>query len=314
MATYASSNRTALSYIEEATFGTDPGTAKKEIRYTGESLNFNISNTVSDEIRSDRQTTDLVQVSAEAAGDINIELSYGTFDDFMEGAFASDWQVDTPGAGTDTLENGVVLKSYSIDKELQDANPVVNFGYTGMRVGSMSLSFSVGSIVTGSFSFMGLDTVTGAAASPAATSPSTTNVMNAVGNVSGIEIDGGASTACYNSFEMTLSNALRGQDCIGTLGHSGVAMGRLDLTGSINIYFVDAAEFTKFKAGTAFSFQFTITDAATNAYTFLLPELKYETLEIVSGGLDSDMMVNATWRAILDSAAGTMIEVARTPV
>lgn len=313
MATYASTNRTALSYIAEATFGTDPGTAKQEIRYTGESLNFNIDNTVSDEIRSDRNTTDLIQVSAEAAGDINFELSYGSFDDLIEAAFASTWQTDTPSAGLDTIEPGITLKSFSIDKHFQDAETESHFNFTGMRVGTFSLDFSVGSIVTGAFSFMGLDaTGTEAAPSPSATAPSTTSVMNAVTNVSNVLIDAGAA-GCLNTFSMVLNNGLRGQDCVGNLGHSGISLGRIDLTGNLNIYFASMSEFTKFKAGTAFELTFDLTDAAGNKYSFTFPELKYETLTIVSGGLDGDVMAEASWRGLYDATDLNMMSIVRDP-
>lgn len=85
-------NRTAIRYIEETTWGETPASPTfQEARYTGESLNFNIENITSSEIRSDRQIDDLVQVGAEAGGDINFELSYKAYDDFIEGAMFSTW-------------------------------------------------------------------------------------------------------------------------------------------------------------------------------------------------------------------------------
>ena len=47
---FAASNNAVLRYIEEVTFGTTPATpALSTIRYTGESLNYNISNVTSQE-------------------------------------------------------------------------------------------------------------------------------------------------------------------------------------------------------------------------------------------------------------------------
>lgn len=78
------SNRVEIGYILETTPGQTPATPElKELRFTSESLNNNIQNVTSSEIRSDRQVTDLVQVAAENAGDINGEMSYETFDDFF---------------------------------------------------------------------------------------------------------------------------------------------------------------------------------------------------------------------------------------
>ena len=83
--TLATANRASLRFIEEVTFGQTPATpAFNELRYTGESLNYNIENVVSDEIRSDRMTSDLVQVSADASGDVNVEISYDAYDAFWQ--------------------------------------------------------------------------------------------------------------------------------------------------------------------------------------------------------------------------------------
>ena len=92
---FATSNQTAVRYVEETTFGATPSTpAFQEVRYTGESLNHNIETVTSDEIRADRMTSDLVQVGAMNDGDISIEMSYSSYDDFIEGAMASRWSSD----------------------------------------------------------------------------------------------------------------------------------------------------------------------------------------------------------------------------
>lgn len=91
----ASSNRAAVRYIEEVTWGTTPATPTLlDFRYTGESLNYNLSNIQSEEIRADRMVSDLVQVQSDASGDINFEWSYATLDDFIAGAMLSTWSAD----------------------------------------------------------------------------------------------------------------------------------------------------------------------------------------------------------------------------
>jgi hypothetical protein len=93
----ADSNRLRLAYVEESTLGTTPASpAMRLVRATGESLNFDIGNTESKEIRADRQTTDLIQVDAKSSGGINFELSFPTvrtaLEDFLSASlFASGW-------------------------------------------------------------------------------------------------------------------------------------------------------------------------------------------------------------------------------
>lgn len=97
----ASSNRVALRYILEDTFGTTPVAGNpNDLRMTGESLAFAIQNDSSKEIRSDRQTTDLVQVGASASGGVNFEMSYKEFDTLLQAVFMDTWDVfGTAGVG-----------------------------------------------------------------------------------------------------------------------------------------------------------------------------------------------------------------------
>lgn len=89
---FASSNRTGLARVKEVTWGTTPASpALTPIRYTGETLDDGITTAKSKEIRSDRMVTDLILTDASISGDFNMELSYTSFDDFLESAFMSTW-------------------------------------------------------------------------------------------------------------------------------------------------------------------------------------------------------------------------------
>lgn len=134
--TFAVSNLVALRYVAEVTLGTTPASpALKAIRFTGESLNFNIDFTSSEEIRSDRMKPDTIQVGASADGTIEGELSYGSYDDFMEGAQFSTWATSgsTVTAATDI----------SIDKTVGTPNTYV--------LNSSSTDFTAQSWVVGQF-------------------------------------------------------------------------------------------------------------------------------------------------------------------
>jgi len=86
------SNRVGLSFISESTWGTTPSGNLKRLRYTGESLKHNSAIIRSSEIRSDRQVADIARSNVFSDGDINGELSYGAFDEFMKAAlFSAAW-------------------------------------------------------------------------------------------------------------------------------------------------------------------------------------------------------------------------------
>jgi len=390
MAIAASSNQTALRYVKEVTFGVTPTSPTlQELRYTGESINFNITNTTSNEIRSDRMTSDLVQTSADASGDIQIELSATSYDDFIMAALAaSAWSntvtltpttiaaagsptntytlaggVDTTGlavgqwikiagmanaanngykkitavnttsdvvtvaqdlvtesavaatiAVSQYVRNGVTYHSFTLQKDLIDAATRTYFQFKGMRVGQMSLSFSTGAILTGSFNFMGLSAtastsqISGATVSPA----TTTGVMNAVGNITNIWFDNAPSTSSFSSLSLDINGSLRAQDAIGTLGHVGIALGRFAITGSTQIYFEDKTLYDKYLNATEFSYSFAVQDSAGKAFIFTLPRVKFSSATVVAGGLDQDTILDASFEAIKSSgASGFMIQIDR---
>lgn len=100
--TLATSNRARIRYMKESVFAETPTSGDVyDARYTGDTLDFNFNTTRSNEIRDDRQTTDLVQTGASAMGGINFELSYAEYDPLLEGFLQGVWDVyGTDGEGT----------------------------------------------------------------------------------------------------------------------------------------------------------------------------------------------------------------------
>ena len=87
----ASTNYTDLAYDAETVFGTTDATPQFTILpTTGGSPVNNVTTAVSDVIRSDRQTDDLVVVDGDISGDINYELSYAPYQDFMDSVLMND--------------------------------------------------------------------------------------------------------------------------------------------------------------------------------------------------------------------------------
>lgn len=305
------SNRTAIRIVKETVFNTTPATpAFKNMRYTGESLAYNIRNITSNEIRSDRMTADLIKVGADVSGDLNVELSFETFDDLIAGALCSSWSA--PVGGASTIKNGVLMQSFSVQKHFQDLAIPQFQTFAGCMVGGMSLNFQTGQILTGTFSFMGCSAAMATSQIAGATfsNPGQGNEpFNAVSNLIGLEKDDAAMTAKIRTMTMELNNNLRGQEAIGTLGYVGIAAGRLDISGNIELYFEDASEYTTFLNSDDFKLEFTLQDAAGNNYKFTLPRIKYEEGQIVAGGLDQDLVVAGSWRALYDVASASMIQI-----
>ena len=97
------SSSTQLFYRAENIWGEDPTLASpmlplRELRFTNESLNYSAQTAVSEEIRSDRQVSDIIRTGVESGGDVGVELSFGAFDDLFEGMLYNDWTAEKDSA------------------------------------------------------------------------------------------------------------------------------------------------------------------------------------------------------------------------
>ena len=78
--------------FDAATLGTTQAGVEADyqiLRMTGETLQLNPDTVTSNEIRNDRVTEDIIRTNLSAAGDLNLEMSFGAYDVLMETAFQS---------------------------------------------------------------------------------------------------------------------------------------------------------------------------------------------------------------------------------
>lgn len=392
----ASSNRAQIRYIVESTPGVTPGAGNcTNLRATGESLNFEISTTTSQEIRSDRMVTDVVQTAAQAGGGVNFELSHMEYDPFIEAALQGTWShygtdglgtaasvgIDStagtltwgvaptgsstltnlevgqwvkiiapsdaangafvkiasrtstvvtvhastpiPGSGnraavanvqlkSSVVSNGTTQKFFSIEKEFADIAQF--FLYKGMSPSKLSLQFASGAIATGSLEFLGMGSSrAGTRALPGTPVASQTlDVMNAVSGVGSIQENGSALTGTFiKSLNLDVDNSLRGQDAIGTLGLVGIASGRCNVSGSMELYLADGAMYDKLINNTATSLSWHVKDGANNGYVLVLPKVKFSGGAVAAGGLDQDVMLSMQWTALMDATTQKQILIYR---
>lgn len=308
-------NRTSIRYLTESTWNLLPDPASlTTLRLTGESFTPEVENIVSAELRSDRMIADLIQAGQQVSGGFDFELSYGTFDELIQGALLSAWA----GTASNVITNGVteVSNSFSIEKAHLDIDEY--FLFTGMMVNEFSLNLSTSAIATGSFGFMGsTTTLIQAANSATVASAATTNVMNCMGDVASLKEAAYASSLTNFSgvyiqeLSLSINNNLRPIMSVGSNVLQEIALGKMDVTGTLSAYFSSARLFDKFLAGTAFQLEFQITDG-TNSYTVLIPKAKFETDSIPAPGQDQDVIESLGWRAIRDPTLDAQIRITRS--
>ena len=88
----ANGSRHSMRYVPESVYGQTPATpAFKPVRHTGTTLGLSKESLQSEEIRSDRQIADFRHGAYQVGGDINFELSFGSFDDLLEAVTLGTW-------------------------------------------------------------------------------------------------------------------------------------------------------------------------------------------------------------------------------
>ena len=107
------SSQVALAGIAEATWGTTPASALTAIRYTTESLAHRRQTERSDEVRSDRQVTDIFPVGSNADGGYDFEMSYGSHDLYYEGIFSGDFTAPVAIGPITTIDAAVGDNSFN---------------------------------------------------------------------------------------------------------------------------------------------------------------------------------------------------------
>lgn len=395
----ADANRTAVRYIEEVTPGITPGTpAMQEFRITGEGLNANRDFTNSVELRADRQISDTIAVSETNEGDLNIEWSFGTHDDFLESALQESWstllaysettvtftggsdtmQIDDSGSGfptadlvigqwirvggandginngifrvlthtnstivfdnkfgTDTytsitdgsagetitlqgryLTNGVERHTFTIEKEFSDITRF--FTFLGMEVGTMSFNAEVGSVLTGSFGFIGRSSAqSGSTVADSTIAATTTEVLNAVDNLGQIRVDGSLFTDGFLAVSLELNNNPRAQQKIGAFELEGIGMGTVDVTGTGQVYYTGSGDaqaiFDDFTNSTASSIELAFNDTLGNTIMFVVPRIKFGATTVVAGGINTDVILDFEWSGIRDASSDSTLQVHSIP-
>lgn len=298
--------QTRLAYISEVTWGTTPATPTfKTARVTGESLNFDNETLTSDEIRADRNVSDLIRVGTQASGGFDFELTYGTFDDFLASLFYGAW-------ATNVLKNGVVQSSLSMEKTFELGATDGFFRYTGMIANSMSLKMEARQLVTGSFDLMGSGGTVATAIIAGATYTAATSTPPLSASVDfGTLTLGGVTAPKVMGIDLSITNNLRAQPVVGSVGLAGIGSGRFEVSGTIRVYLEDTTAYALFLAGTASSLTFTLGTVTLNKYTITIPVIKFDTAKVVAGGNDQDVMAELTFKGLYDSGSSATVTVTR---
>ncbi len=308
----SSADRVKYFYVKETAIGVlQAAAAFKALRITGESLKANYQYDQSKELRADRTEPEQIIIAANVMGDINTELLWDAHDDFLAAVCGQDdWTTVDPD--TKTLKNGVAGDSFAILKQFSDLTDV-NHLFNGIFVNTWNLNIQKKSILTTTFGLMGMAHSNGGIAALAAGSEtyaaaSATDPMNGSSHITAIKINGVASTSAIDKETVSITNNYKPQEELGELSPTGYTQGRIQVTGTMDIYFRTEDEYNRYKDGVAFSHEIQFTDNDGNQLHLLFDRVKFEDMEVVASGTNQDIIAKGKWRALYNVATDRVFQ------
>jgi hypothetical protein len=295
---FADASGTRLAFVAESTENTIPASPSwQNLRFTSESLNYNKQTVSSEEIRADRNVSDMIDVGFGVGGEIGFELSYGTLDSLLESLLFSTWS-------TNVLKNGITPKSFAFEKTFETGATDQFMRFSGCQMASMSLAIAARERITGTLSVLGMGHSKAAAALSGATytDGNTNAIMAASGDVGSLSLSGVSPNPTLMSVNLNIENNLREQIAIGNRGPVGIGAGRCVITGSLEAYFEDLTLYNAFYGHDDVGISMNLGSVSGSKYTINLPKTKLTAGTINAEGNDQDVMASFDFQAIYDSS------------
>lgn len=310
----ANGSRHSMRIVAESAYGTTPANPVFDIiRHTGTTLGLSKESLQSEELRDDRQISDFRHGAYQVGGDINVELSYGSFDKLLEAVLGGTWKVDTPAVGTDRLKAGTTRRSFTIERFFGDILTVDKpyHRFTGVEFNTLSLAINANAMVTGAFGVLGQNMATSTAIVTGATyNPATTT--SPLDSFTGTLQEAGVPIAVITEIQLNVENGLEARYVVGSKQSIRPSIGRSNVSGQVTAYFENSTLLDKFINETESSIVFELPDGAGNLYTVTLPRIKY-----TGGQPDVDgegpITLSMPFQALLDATTGTNIIIDRNP-
>lgn len=210
------------------------------------------------------------------------------------------------------LVNGTTDYSYTIEEAWLDLQKMVV--WTGCRVSSMDVGFSMGGKATIGFSFVGWDGTPGTMDSATVgITGSTQGSITAAPVFSpdrAILVVADGDELPVRSLSITVDNGARARHSTsGGATPDAVVTGATRVRITASMYYAATTALTQHRAGITMPVWFVLEDSASHAISFSMGSVMWDTASIPTSGIDQDTMVEVTGTATLDSAVGDTIRI-----
>ncbi len=289
-----------LYACEEAVLGTTPANPIwYTVRRVSDSLTENVTTEDSSEVVDSRFRQGAVVTEAEVTGQLEFELSLGTFDLFLNVLAFNNW------AGNALSFGGTVRKSLTLVKVFEDVGQV--FIYRGVQVNSGEITIQTTGKITGNFGLVG-SSFTRQQVNPVTNPiPASTRPLVSMPNVEKLLINGQSiqGKACLQTLTINFSNNLEAIRCIGSGKYTPefYLEKMMDIGVNANFMFsaTSASWIDAIKTRDVFTLTFDITDTKGSKYSFNFPQLEVKEANHPDGGGDDIITIDINFAQVRTS-------------
>lgn len=211
------------------------------------------------------------------------------------------------------LKNGTTQKSYTVERHFQELTQFLSF--TGVRMDTMQLNISTGSIVTGSFATMGKTPArSGSTLWSGTTAAVTTDQFNSVNDLKRVWIDDSLVTTDLTEISFSVGTNSQKRPAIGSLDGEGIIQNSIAVSGTFSEYFENGTLLDKNIDYTDFSIGFVLEDGDGNAYGFSFPKCNITGGKPDNGGIDTQITIPYNFSSVLHPTLGFTVAITRMPV
>ena len=209
----------------------------------------------------------------------------------------------------------IVAQSFSFESFYEDIGK--GFLQNGMMPNSFTLDLNAASIMTGSFDFMGKATTT--LTTPTLGNTGTYNVLGTVNNevlnattdVGSLLMNNAVLSTAIKQIKVDGKGGLRNQMAVSNKFPVGIGTGRMEISGTAQVYFADLATYNIFLNHTTVSLGWNVFDSNLNTYYFTIPSLVFTSDPINVKGIDQDVMEDIAWEAYRDPVTNCQMQIDR---
>ncbi|MCU4336068.1 phage tail tube protein [Acinetobacter dispersus] len=289
-----------LYACEEAVLGTTPANPVwYTVRRVSDGLSENVSTEQSNEVVDSRFRQGASVTEAEVTGQLEFELSLGTFDLFLSVLAFNNWAANAISFG------GGVRKSLTLVKVFEDVGQV--FIYRGVQVNTGEITIQTTGKITGNFGLVGSSFTRqqiNPVVNPVAAS---SRPVVSMPNVEKLLLNGQSTQgkACLQSLTITFNNNLEAIRCIGSGKYTPEfyleKMMDIDVSASFMFSATSAAWIDAIKTRDVFTLGFDITDSKGSKYSLNFPQLEVMEANHPDGGGDDIITVDINFAQVRTS-------------